>query len=128
MTVYPIPDMNSELWNIGSVLAGLCHFMLRDTVTCTGLLDYSESPFFVIVAKKTWTKVIISWFQMWTGAWILYIRNSWRRHPVSWDWATQNTISHGRICHKSESELKASQNLAHLSLLLCIWNGQWMHR
>lgn len=33
MTDYPVPDINSELWSIGTVLAGLCHFMLRDTIT-----------------------------------------------------------------------------------------------
>lgn len=54
MIVYPIPDINSELWNTDTVLAGLCHFILRDSVIYIGLLDYSESPFFVIiVAKKT---------------------------------------------------------------------------
>lgn len=52
MIVYPIPDINSELWNTDTVLAGLCHFMLRDSVIYIGHLTIQNLHFLSLLLPK----------------------------------------------------------------------------
>lgn len=123
MAVYPVPDINSELWNIGTVLVGLCHFMLRDTITlymATWLFRISTFFFMVFVVAKKLIRLNSDYFLVPNVNMSMdpIHRNSWRRHTVSWDWVTQNTIYHRHTCHKTQSELKGSQNLAHQPAVL----------
>ena len=115
--------MNSEGWNIDTVLARLCHFMFRYTVK----LYVATWPFitliFLLPKFSVDLTMTVSWFQRW--AWILFIGNSWRNHFVS---ELLRTLDPTETSTTSQNQRCWGPRMWLSSLLPWTWKGQWMYR